>query len=117
MNRDFFKRAGLNLAVLGLAGGLLLAPAAEAKRTYTITNRITTLTSKVNAGQKSGELTLKEADNLRDKLADVNSRISKFQAKNGGKLSYADENKIEKDLNDVSLKLSKKELAKRVNKP
>jgi hypothetical protein len=117
MNRTFLKHLSLCLAVSTGLGAIVCSPNAEAKRKYTITNRIDALSSKVNAGQKSGELTLKEADDLRGKISDVNSRIDKYKSKNGGKLSYANENTIEKDLNGVSLKLTKKELAKRAAKP
>jgi len=118
MNRTLLNRFGLGLAVMAIVGGTALAPLAQARQhKFTITDRIETLSAKVNAGQKSGELTLKEADKLRNQLADVNSRIDKDKSKNGGKLSYASENKIEKDLNDVSVKLNKKELAKRINSP
>jgi hypothetical protein len=117
MNRSLLKHLCLCLAVSTGLGAIVCSPNAEAVRKYTITQRIETLSTKVNAGQKSGELTLKEADSLRDKIADVNTRIDKFKAKNGGKLSYANENSIEKDLNGVSLKLTKKELSKRAAKP
>ncbi len=117
MNRTFVKHLSLCLALATGFSAIVLAPSAEAARKYTITKRVNALTWKVNAGQKSGELTLKEADDLRSKLSDVNNKIAKCQAKNGGKLSYADENAVEKDLNKVSLRVEKKELAKRVSKP
>ena len=47
-------------------------------------------------------------------MNDIASKITKMKSKNGSKLSYADEGKIEKDLNDVSLKIKKLELKKRV---
>jgi hypothetical protein len=117
MNCTSFKHLCLALAFSTGLGAIVCAPGAEAVKKFTITERIETLSSKVNAGQKSGELTLKEADSLRNKLSDVNNRIDKYKSKNGGKLSYANENTIEKDLNSVSLKLTKKELAKRTAKP
>jgi len=117
MNRTFVKHLSLCLVLAAGFSAAVSAPGAEAKTKYTITKRVSALTYKVNAGQKSGELTMKEADDLRNKLADVNSKIDKCKANNGGKLSYADENNIEKDLNKISLKAEKKELAKRVNKP
>ena len=106
--------AGLTMA---LALGLVASPDALAKKHYTITERITALEHRVNAGQKANELTLKEANSLRDDISDINSKIAKYKSKNGGKLSYKDENSVEKKLNDVSIELQKKELAKRAARP
>jgi septal ring factor EnvC (AmiA/AmiB activator) len=117
MNRAFIKHLSLCLVLSTGLGLIVSSPNAEAKRKYTITNRINALNSKINAGQKSNELTLKEADSLRGDISDINDKIAKDKSKNGGKLSYADENKIEKKLNSVSEKLQKKELAKRAARP
>jgi hypothetical protein len=83
-------------------------------RHWTITDRQVALSSKVTAGEKSNELTKKEADKFRSRLQDVDERINKAKAKNGGKLSYKDQGKIESALNDISIDLQKKQLAKRV---
>ena len=112
MNRTFFQRLCLVLVLSTGFSAIVCSESAEAAKKYTITERIDALSARVNAGQKSGELTLKEADDLRN-----NSEIDKYKSKNGGKLSYANENVVEKDLNKVSLKLTKKELSKRVDKP
>jgi hypothetical protein len=117
MNRTFFQRLCLVLVLSTGFSAIVCSESAEAAKKYTITERIDALSARVNAGQKSGELTLKEADDLRNKIANVNSEIDKYKSKNGGKLSYANENVVEKDLNKVSLKLTKKELSKRVDKP
>ncbi|CAN5416826.1 hypothetical protein BH11CYA1_BH11CYA1_38100 [soil metagenome] len=93
------------------------APNAEAKPKVTITDRIDILSKKIDKGQKANELTLKEADKLRDDITKINDRIEKAKAKNAGKLSYEDETKIEKDLNKVSVKLTAKELDKRTTSP
>ena len=85
-----------------------------AKRPITITQRQEALQRDILKDQKSMELTKKEADGLRDDMSDIASRITKMKSKNGGKLSYADEGKVEKSLNDVSLKIKKLELKKRV---
>lgn len=39
-----------------------------------------------------------------------------MRSKNGGKLSYKDMSKIEKDLNEISVALHKKELNKRIDR-
>jgi hypothetical protein len=51
---------------------------------------------------------------MTSKLQDVSDKIAKMKDKNGGKLSYKDEGKIEKTLNDISLNIKKLELQKRV---
>jgi hypothetical protein len=117
MNRAFIKHISLCLVLSTGLGLIVSSPNAEARRHYTITNRINALSSKINAGQKANELTLKEADSLRGDIADINSKIDKDKSKNGGKLSYRDENIVEKKLNSVSEKLQKKELAKRAARP
>lgn len=86
----------------------------EAKK-LTVTQRHDILSNRINCAQKAGNLTLKEANDLREDLADVCERQSRMKADNGGKLSYADITKIEKDLNGISNKIHKKHLAKRVD--
>jgi|GEM_PF-477856 len=87
------------------------------KKPMTITDRIEELSKKIDAGQKANELTLEEADDLRGKITKLNEKIDKWKSKNGGKLSYKDQNAAEKDLNKVSVKLLEKQLAKRTAKP
>ena len=86
---------------------------AEARK-WTITQREVEEQKRINSGEKANELTKKEAADLRGDMADIASRIDKMKSKNGGKLSYKDEGKIEKSLNDVTLKMEKKKLEKRV---
>jgi TolA-binding protein len=118
MNRAFVKSISLSLALAAGFAAVSYAPAAEAaKKKVTITDRVEELTSKVNAGQKNNELTLKEADDMRDRLSKVTEHMNKAKDKNGGKLSYKDQNSAEKDLNKISVKLHAKELGKRTAKP
>ncbi len=116
---NFTKVASFCLSLMMATGmsTLLSVTEASAKPKVTITMRIERLTAKINKSQKSNELTLKEADHLREDIADINAKIEKAKEKNGGKLSYADENKIEKDLNKVSLKITKNSLNKRTASP
>lgn len=95
---------------------LQIAPqSSEARaRRYTLTQRHEILAAKINRMQKSGELTLKEANSLRDDNADVWKRVAKMKAKNGGKLSYENQADIEKALNKISNRIHAKSLAKRV---
>jgi hypothetical protein len=107
-------RTLLALAITMLSLSWIMPSGAEAKHQWTITQREEALNKEVNAGQKANELTLKEANGIRDDLAGVTSDIAKAKAKNGGKLSYKDEGKIEKKLNSISVDIQKKKLQKRV---
>lgn len=87
----------------------------EAKaRRYTITQRHEILAARINRMERAGELTLREARDLRDDNQDVWKKVSRMRARNGGKLSYANISEIEKDLNKISNKIHKKALEKRV---
>lgn len=99
--------------VLSVVALSVLAQGAVAKD-MTVYERQVALTKKVEKMQKANELTLKEADRLRDKLAKVNEKKDKYLADNGGKLAAKDETKLEKMLNDISVDINKKSLEKRV---
>jgi len=116
---NFTKVATLTLSLLiALSGGIFVsALEASAKPKVTITMRIERLSKKIDKGQKSNELTLKEAEKLRGEIADINAKIEKAKEKNGGKLSYEDETKMEKELNKVSVGITKKSLNKRTSSP
>jgi hypothetical protein len=83
---------------------------------WTIDTRAAKLMQDINDGQKSGELTVKEAKKLRSDLADIAHRKSLIKGDNEGKVSDSDKAKIEGDLNKVSVKIHKLELTKRVQK-
>ncbi len=85
-------------------------------RHYTITQRQNELFMRISRGLRANELTAKEAAHLREDIADVRDREAKMRRKNGGKLSYKDMSKIEKELNDISTSLHKKELNKRIDR-
>jgi predicted transglutaminase-like cysteine proteinase len=101
-------------AVLGASSLIQASPVSARSAHYTITQRQVQLTREVNAGLKANELTLKEATKLRERMTDVNSSISKMKEKNGGKLSYKDQGKVEKSLNSISVDMQKEKLQKRV---
>jgi len=86
------------------------------KKEWTVTDRQVELNKEIDAGEKASELTAMEAAKLREKSGKVTVRIDKMKAKNGGKLSYEDNNKIEADLNKLSLAIQKDKLNKRVRK-
>jgi hypothetical protein len=98
--------ASLNL---GTASGVLAK-----EKVWTIDTRAAKLMQEINEGQKSGELTVKEAKKLRSDLADIAHRKKLMKGDNDGKVSPEDRNKIEGDLNKVSAKIHKLELEKRV---
>jgi hypothetical protein len=111
----------MKFRVLATATGCLLSLTilvsncpAEAAKHYTITQRQEMLNKEVTAGLKANELTLKEANKLKDRLTDVTNHIAKMKEKNAGKLSYKDEGKVEKDLNAISVDMQKEKLEKRV---
>jgi hypothetical protein len=72
------------------------------------------LTKEIDADQKSGELTLKEAESLKKHLSKITEQETNWKNENGGKLSYANQEQLEKELNKISLTLKKKQLQKRV---
>ena len=94
---------------VGTAGGVLAKD-----KVWTIDTRAAKLMQEINEGQKSGELTVKEAKKLRSDLADIAHRKKLMKGDNAGKVSPEDRNKIEGDLNKVSAKIQKLELEKRV---
>jgi hypothetical protein len=89
------------------------AQPASAKK-WTISQRQVALRKEVDSGLKANELTLKEAQGLRDRLDSVTDDETKMKAKNAGQLSYKDQGKLEKKLNSISLDMQKDKLNKRV---
>jgi hypothetical protein len=88
--------------------------ASFAKRHWTVTQRQQALLAEINTAQKSNQLTLKEADNLRDDQRKIVEKEQSMKDKNGGKLSVKDNTALERSLNDLSNRLHKKVLDKRV---
>lgn len=89
-------------------------PADARSKKWTISDRQDALGWQVDAGFRSKELTLKECDRFHSRLQKLNERIEDMKFKNGGKLSYADQGKCEKVLNNISIDLKKAQLLKRV---
>jgi hypothetical protein len=106
------KTFALTLCSVLAITNLLITPA-DAKK-WTVTQRQEKLSSEVDAAYKANQLTLQEADGLKQDSMKISQKEEKMKVKNGGKLSYPDENQLEKDLNKLSLKLHKKVLEKRV---
>ena len=102
-----------HLACLAIISILTTINCVEAKK-LTVYDRQVALKKEVDRAQSGKELTLKEADGFREKLDKVNEKKEKMIEKNGGKLSYKDEQKVEKWLNGISVDIQKKRLAKRI---
>lgn len=115
MNRkkSSISRALVQAVVLMLLTQPLSCPNGLAK-TYTVEDRQLKLMEEINAAQRANQLTVKEAKKLRKDLADVARDKKSMLAKGKGKLSDDDSAKLESELNDVSNKLLKLQLAKRV---
>lgn len=89
---------------------------AKTAKKWTITERTEALKKEIDDGQKAGELTAKEGESLKEQAGKVDAKIVKMKSKNDGKLSYDNENTLEKDLNKLSLRIQKLKLEKRVQK-
>lgn len=109
------KRTSIIAAALGLLLGVS-ALQQPVQAGWTIYERQVRLKKEVAQGMKANELTKKEYEGLMDSLTHINERITKMKAKNFGKLSIKDQGKIEKSLNDVSVRIQKYRLEKRVAK-
>lgn len=83
---------------------------------YTIYDRQKKLMEEVNQGQKTSQLTVKEAHKLRKKLAGIARKKRSMKRKSEDKsLSIDDKIALEKDLNGVSVEIKKLMLEKRVD--
>jgi hypothetical protein len=114
MNRSFVALGAILLLTASL--GLVGTDADARSKKWTITQRQEVLKKEIDRGQVAGELTLKEANSLRGQEAKIEIREAIMKAKNAGKLSYENENAVEKALNKLSLRIQKLKLEKRVQK-
>ncbi|CAN5430555.1 hypothetical protein BH11CYA1_BH11CYA1_19520 [soil metagenome] len=85
---------------------------------WSIDDRQQALMQQINEGQKSKELTVKEAKNLRKDLANLARKkaIMKVKGKNGNALTKENQTELEGDLNKISVEIQKLKLEKRVQK-
>lgn len=105
-----------NLVTLLVVSGLFatgIYQSADAKK-WTIYQRQAALEKRVSTAERAKELTYKEAKSFRSDLADIEEDKCNMINKNNGKLSYADEDKLEKRLNKISAEIHRKKLAKRI---
>jgi hypothetical protein len=111
--RPYFYIALTSLISI-LVVSILSAPQADAKE-WTIYERQLQLMKDVNEAQKSGDLTGKEAKNLRHDLANVARKKVKMKGRaDDGEPTIDNKIVLEKDLNKVSVELKKLSLEKRV---
>jgi hypothetical protein len=111
-----FGRKTLALILVTSFALQVTAGAGLAKRTLTVTDRQEALYKEINSDYKANQLTLEEKDDLLAQHRKIVAKEREMKDKNGGKISYEDNRKLEKSLNDLSIKLQKKVLAKRVAK-
>ena len=85
-------------------------------KTWTVEDRQTQLMQDINTAQKQKQLTAKEAKKLRSDLADIARHKTELKAKSANqKLTSDDVTKLESELNDISVKIKKVQLGKRVD--
>jgi len=104
-------------SVLGLATavclGIFLKECPAQSKTATTDEGQAKLMQEVNAGQKSNQLTPKEAEKLRKDLSHVAHNKAKMLAKSDRKLDAADTATLKSNINQVSDKIQKREQEKR----
>lgn len=81
-------------------------------KTWTVEQRQTKLMQDVNAGQKSGALTVKQSRKLRKNLANVARKKAKMKLKNEGKVSIEDNAKLQSRIDEASSKIKTEQLKK-----
>jgi hypothetical protein len=85
-------------------------------KNWTIEERQTQLMQDINTAQKEKQLTAKEAKKLRADLAEIARHKAEMKGKSADqKLTAEDNTKLESDLNDISVKIKKVQLNKRVD--
>jgi len=102
----------LNLLIAICLGVVLTGPPVQSK-TLIMDEGQAKLMQEVNAGQKSNQLTLKEANKLRKDLAHVARKKAKMLAKSNRKLDATDREELKSDINKISDNIHKLELEKR----
>ncbi|HEY9714390.1 MAG TPA: hypothetical protein V6C72_13045 [Chroococcales cyanobacterium] len=114
---ETWSRKSAGIVLLALCPLLVISSqTVSAKgKTLSVEDRQVQLMQQINAAQRGKQLTDKEARKLRSDLADVARDKTAMLAKGSGTLSAENTNKLESELNDVSQKLLKLQLDKRVS--
>lgn len=95
-------------AILSLV--LALSPLPSFAKKWTVTERLEHLSKDIDEGRAANELTLKQVESLKNDAKDIKETMEKMKAKNGGKLSIPDTNKLHRELTDLSVKTLKTRL-------
>lgn len=109
----------LGRVIIVLTGFLLCTTICSSNcmaKQMSLRDRQEALMKNVNEGQKTKQLTVKEAQNMRSELADIARTKAKMKRKNeDNKLTSSNKIDLEKDLNKVSVEIKKLRLEKRVD--
>ena len=104
------RLCGVSLAAVICLGSSWQFPAQS--KTTRVDEGQAKLMREVNAGQKSKQLTVKEASKLRKELAQAARKKAKMLAKADRKLSIDETAELKSDVNKISDKMHKLELEK-----
>lgn len=74
-------------------------------KAWTVEQRQAKLMQDVNAGQKSGALTIKESKKLRKQLSNIARSKAKMKSKEAGKLTATDTSKLQKKIDKTSVEI------------
>jgi hypothetical protein len=92
--------------VLTLVGCAIMTQIPSEGKTWTLDQRQAQQMKDINAGQKSGQLTVKQSEKLRRDLAQVARKKKKMKSKENGKLTAEDTQALHSKLNQVSTDIS-----------
>jgi len=101
MNRYFSS-----IVALAIVTQVAILPATASTVRHTIGERLQRVGSQLQNAEQQGTLTVSQAEDLRRKKSDISSNAAETLNLNGS-LSYADIDRFETDLNNLSEKISK----------
>lgn len=105
----------LSCVSIALVCSLGISAVGNAK-SWTVEDRQMQLMQDINTAQKQKQITAKEAKKLRSGLADIARHKTEMKAKSANqKLTSDDVTTLESELNDISVKIKKVQLGKRVD--
>jgi Skp family chaperone for outer membrane proteins len=93
------------LVAVAIFVSALYYPISAQSKTWTVDERQAKLMQDVNAAQKAGKLTAKQANQLRKSLAEIARKKKKLQDKAGGSLNAEDTSKLQSAIDRVSSKI------------
>lgn len=93
------------LILIAIASSTVFSGQPAHSKAWTVEQRQAKLMQDVNAGQKSGALTVKESQQLRKRLADVARKKAKMKSKQNGKLTADNTKKLQKKIDKASTEI------------